>query len=70
MCGKTISLCVADDGIGFDTATVRGGIGLTSMRERLRMVGGELFIKSSADTGTELVAEINLPTRKVAAARA
>jgi PAS domain S-box-containing protein len=70
MCGKTISLCVADDGIGFDPSAVRGGIGLTSMRERLRLVGGELFIKSSADTGTELVAEINLPARKAAAARA
>jgi len=70
MCEKTISLCVADDGIGFDTSTVRGGIGLTSMRERLRLVGGELFINSSADTGTELVAEINLPTHKATAARA
>jgi PAS domain S-box-containing protein len=70
MCGKAISLCVADDGIGFDTSAVRGGIGLTSMRERLRLVGGELFIKSSADTGTELVAEINLAARKAAAARA
>jgi signal transduction histidine kinase len=43
---------------------------LTSMRERLRLVGGELFIKSSAETGTELVAEINLATTKVTAARA
>ena len=69
-CGKTISLCVADDGIGFDPGAVRGGIGLTSMRERLRLVGGELFIKSSADTGTELVAEIHLPARKATAASA
>ena len=70
MCGKTISLCVADDGIGFDSSAVRGGIGLTSIRERLRLVGGELFIKSSADTGTELVAEIHLPNRKATAAGA
>jgi PAS domain S-box-containing protein len=70
MCGKTISLCVADDGIGFDVAAARGGIGLTSMRERLRLVGGELFIKSSSDTGTEVVAEINLSARKAAAAHA
>jgi len=67
MCGNTISLCVADDGLGFDTAAARGGIGLTSIRERLRLVGGELFIKSSAETGTELVAEIHLPSRKAAA---
>ncbi len=68
--GKTISLCVADDGIGFDTSAAPRGIGLTSMRERLRMVGGELFIKSSSDTGTELLAEISLPTRKSVAANA
>jgi signal transduction histidine kinase len=60
---------VADDGIGFDTSAARGGIGLTSMRERLRLVGGELFIKSSAETGTELIAEIKLATTKAAAAR-
>jgi PAS domain S-box-containing protein len=70
MRGKTISLCVADDGIGFDTSASPAGIGLTSMRERLRLVGGELFIKSSSETGTELLAEINLPARKSAAARA
>jgi PAS domain S-box-containing protein len=70
MRGKTISLCVADDGIGFDTSAAPDGIGLTSMRERLRMVGGELFIKSSPDSGTELIAQINLPARKAAAARA
>jgi len=70
LCGETISLCVADDGIGFDTGAVGGGIGLTSMRERLRLVGGKLFIKSSTDTGTELVAEIQLPAHKAAAARA
>jgi signal transduction histidine kinase len=68
--GKTVSLCVADDGIGFDTSAAPDGIGLTSMRERLRMVGGELFIKSSSDTGTELLAEIALATRKSAAAHA
>jgi PAS domain S-box-containing protein len=70
LCGRTISLCVADDGTGFNTGTALGGIGLTSMRERLRLVGGELFIKSSADTGTEILAEIGLPARKAAAARA
>src|SRR5260221_250445 len=70
MCGKVISLCVADDGIGFDTGAARGGIGLTSMRERLRLVGGELFIKSCAETGTELIAEIKLAIPKAAAARA
>ncbi len=70
MHGKIISLCVADDGVGFNPSTSPAGIGLTSMRERLRLVGGELFIKSSCDTGTELLAEINLPARKAASAHA
>jgi PAS domain S-box-containing protein len=68
MCDKTISLCVADDGSGFDADASPAGIGLTSMRERLRLMGGELFIKSSSDTGTEILAEINLPARKATAA--
>jgi hypothetical protein len=33
-------------------------------------VGGELFINSSSESGTELIAQINLPTRKAAAAHA
>jgi len=70
MHGKTMSLCVADDGVGFDPGAPPAGIGLTSMRERLRLVGGELFINSSSDSGTELIAQINLPTRKAAAAGA
>jgi PAS domain S-box-containing protein len=70
MHGKTMSLCVADDGIGFDPGAPPAGIGLTSMRERLRLMGGELFINSSSESGTELIAQINLPTRKAAAARA
>jgi len=68
--GKVISLCVADDGIGFNASAASAGIGLTSMRERLRLVGGALFINSTPDSGTELIAQINLPARKAAAARA
>jgi PAS domain S-box-containing protein len=70
MHGKVISLCVADDGVGFKASAASAGIGLTSMRERLRLVGGELFINSSPDSGTELIAQINLPARKSEAARA
>ena len=70
MHGKVISLCVADDGIGFDANAASAGIGLTSMRERLRLLGGELFINSCSDSGTEIIAQINLPGRKAAAARA
>ena len=38
-----VSLRIADDGSGFDPGSADGkeGLGLVSMRERLRLVGGE-----------------------------
>ena len=56
------SLCVEvrDDGAGFDTAAAAGGIGLTSMRDRLAAVGGELAITSGPGRGTRVVAKIPL----------
>src|SRR5262249_57445822 len=49
-----ISLTVSDSGIGFDwqDATNRRGLGLISMRERLRLVNGELSIQSEPARGT------------------
>lgn len=45
---KEIQLTVEDDGVGFDPATTaaRSGLGLISMRERLRLVGGRFSIKA------------------------
>ena len=54
---------VADDGVGFDRATVpdgqQEGIGLRSMRERAEMVGGRLNLASRPGDGTTV--EIRLP---------
>jgi signal transduction histidine kinase len=51
-----LELRVRDQGAGFDMAETesRGGLGLISMRERLRLVGGQITIKSSAAHGTEV----------------
>jgi signal transduction histidine kinase len=54
------SLQVRDDGIGFDLARPAEGLGLASMRERVRFVGGRLEIKSHPDEGTELNATVPL----------
>ena len=56
--GNTVDLTVRDEGVGFDVdAANRGsGLGLTSMRERLKLVGGELFIESHLTRGTTVVA--------------
>src|SRR6266404_4417203 len=48
---------IKDFGVGFDFTARANGIGLAAMRERLRMVGGSLRVKSSPGVGTELTAE-------------
>ncbi|HEY6016954.1 MAG TPA: sensor histidine kinase [Gaiellaceae bacterium] len=53
--GDVTHLRVVDDGEGFDPATVNGsGFGLTSMRERVEAVGGELRVRSAPHAGTEV----------------
>lgn len=52
---------IADDGAGIDIKAPRGhsGIGLTTMRERLRLVGGAMSIRRAEVRGT--VVEIAIP---------
>src|SRR4029434_7500974 len=61
----TINLTVEDSGAGFDPEeTMRGrGLGLTSMNERLKAVGGHLSIHSQVGDGTTIhaVAPLCLP---------
>ena len=51
-------LAVRDDGLGFDTecARRRGSLGLSSMRERVRLVNGTLDVESAPGQGTTVVA--------------
>jgi len=49
-------LAVEDNGVGFDPAASAAGLGLASMRERLRSIRGELQIISKPGEGTRLVA--------------
>jgi PAS domain S-box-containing protein len=55
-------LSVRDSGVGFDPQVARTGrgLGLTSMTERLKLVGGILDIQSKANQGTTLVARVPL----------
>jgi PAS domain S-box-containing protein len=57
-----IHLMVRDQGIGFDTEeTINScGIGLTSMRERLKLVDGQLSIESRLQIGTTIHARVPL----------
>jgi PAS domain S-box-containing protein len=59
---EEIQLTVNDQGVGFEQqdAINRGGLGLISMRERIRLVGGEILIKSGPGTGTTIHARVPL----------
>jgi signal transduction histidine kinase len=63
-----VCLRVHDDGLGFDPRAVDGGggLGLVSMRERLRAVGGEIELQSNPRGGTELVVRIPFKTGALA----
>jgi PAS domain S-box-containing protein len=60
--GDQIDLCISDAGAGFDPAFAKldAGLGLISMRERLRLVGGHLSIESEVSHGTRIRARIPL----------
>ena len=54
-----IHFLLSDNGSGLDTETFESGFGLTTMRERARSLGGEMFIMSEPGEGFEL--NITLP---------
>jgi signal transduction histidine kinase len=58
-----IDLCISDSGVGFDPEAVKGGgLGLISMRERLRVVRGHLVVESEPSRGTRIRVRVPLPT--------
>ncbi len=64
--GEAIELTVSDTGSGFEEqdAFTRDGLGLVSMRERLRLVHGEFSVKSKIGAGTTIHARVPLTTRE------
>jgi signal transduction histidine kinase len=66
--GRKVRLEVRDEGRGFDPSAVSGEegpverMGLSSMRERVALLGGKFEIRSKPGAGTSLVAEVPLPT--------
>ena len=56
-----LAVSVKDDGIGFDRAAMRGrGIGLIGVEERVKELGGTLWLVSRLHQGTSLTARIPL----------
>ncbi len=67
---RAVHMRISDDGVGFDAAQAltRGGLGLTSITERVRMLGGHLNIESAPGNGTQLT--IELPVAETTEVRA
>jgi len=59
-----VQLRISDDGVGFNPEETQSnrGLGLVSMRERLRSVGGELTIWSKPSLGTQVQATVPATT--------
>jgi PAS domain S-box-containing protein len=57
-----LSLSISDDGIGFVVGSIGSsrGLGLISMRERVRLVGGKFEISSKPGAGTRIEAKVPL----------
>jgi signal transduction histidine kinase len=53
---------ITDDGVGFDVSHEGAGLGLASMRERVRALGGSIDISSSQRAGTQI--EVRVPFRE------
>jgi signal transduction histidine kinase len=53
-----VRIMIEDKGRGFDVNNHSSGVGLFSMDERARSVGGELLISSSPGEGTKLILEV------------
>ncbi len=66
--GGHVTLVVADDGAGFfDPAAARraGGLGLSSIEERARLLGGRCEITSAPGTGAKVEVTVPLPVPEV-----
>jgi signal transduction histidine kinase len=58
-----VTMCIEDDGIGFDADALQpspGHLGLTSMSERVHALGGTLSIETRPGMGTRIRVELDL----------
>ncbi len=64
---ETVALSVVDNGQGFDTTrNGHAGVGLTSMQERMKALGGNVQVESTPGKGTRISATcpvLGIPAR-------
>jgi signal transduction histidine kinase len=56
-----LNVCVSDDGIGFDRALRRDGLGLRGLEERVKELDGHMTITSATGHGTRITMHLPLP---------
>ena len=52
--GDDFSLCIQDNGVGFDIMSAQNGIGLTNIYQRAKLLNASLEIKSEISAGTSI----------------
>ena len=55
-----LRLVIEDDGNGFDPAAPTDRLGLAGIRERIQLIGGELWIESADREGTTVIVEVEI----------
>jgi signal transduction histidine kinase len=56
-----LRIVIADNGHGFDPATVAPGHGLANMRRRMEAMGGTMDVEHSSEPGTRIHFEVPIP---------
>jgi len=56
--GEQCIFSVTDNGVGFDVNTVRRGIGMSSMSDRAKMIGGSFTLVSTPGRGTKVILKV------------
>lgn len=57
---EELAISISDEGAGFEPSTVRRGVGMRSMAERVESLGGSFEVRSSAGAGTVVSARLPL----------
>lgn len=57
----SVTLSIRDDGAGFDEHDVQRGLGLTSIRERMELLYGEVVVQGNPGRGAYIQASLRLP---------
>ncbi len=67
--GNVLRFEIADDGKGFDPASITRSSGLQNMQDRVEVLGGQLAVKSAPGAGTRVTGSIPLAAAEAATAR-